>query len=105
MVSGLNVIVAALEKKSPTDANLRAALQWLIHANKLILRDANSMDTNWDTGSELWHGKEGFSRERWDFWRKERVEEIQRNDGLDEEVKALGRKADVVMGKAERAKR
>jgi hypothetical protein len=43
MESGLTVIVAAFEKKSPTgwerDTNIPAATQWLLHASKVISRN------------------------------------------------------------------
>jgi hypothetical protein len=107
MVSGLEVIVSALEKKSPTawelEANTPAAIQWLLHATKTIFRNGQSIDTNWGAESELWQGKEGFSRQRWNFW-KERLERMHNQDGLDDETKQLARKASVAMSKIERMK-
>jgi hypothetical protein len=61
------------------------------------------MGTNWDTGSELWHGEEGFSRQRWSFW-IDRLEQIQSEDALNDETKGFARKAGIIMRKAERAK-
>lgn len=108
LVNGLVVIVAALEGKSPTswerERDLPAALQWLVRASKHINRDARSMGSEWDSGSERWNDQAGFSLERWKFW-KERVQEIQKEDAIDEEVKQLLRTAGVAMGKAERAKK
>lgn len=108
MVSGLLVIVAALEKESPTswerETDLPAALQWLIHASKIIYRDGQSMGAGWDLRSEKGVGKAGFSQERWEFW-KDRLEELQKSDAIGEEVRQLLRTATVAMGKAERAKK
>lgn len=108
LVSGLAVIVAGLEKKSPTmwerETNLPAALQWLIRASKVIHRDGGRMGTGWDFGSEMWNGRPGFSQERWKFW-KDRLEEIQKDGAIIEEVQQLSRTAGVAMGKAERAKK
>jgi hypothetical protein len=107
MAGGLDVIVSAFEKKSLTawelELNIPAAIQWLLHATRIILRDGHLMGTDWGTQSELWQGKEGFSRERWNFW-KDRLEQIQSQDELDDKTKQLARKASVAMSKAERAK-
>ncbi|KAE9973627.1 hypothetical protein EG328_004298 [Venturia inaequalis] len=89
VVSGLLVIVAALEKESPT---------------KIIYRDGQSMGAGWDLRSEKGVGKAGFSQERWEFW-KDRLEELQKSDAIGEEVRQLLRTATVAMGKAERAKK
>lgn len=108
LVSGLAVIVAGLETKSPTswerERSLPAALQWFSHASKMIYRDGRSMGTEWDSKSESWNGQAGFNKERWKFW-KDRLEEIQKDDAIDEEMQQLLRTVGVVMGKAERAKK
>ncbi|KAE9970756.1 hypothetical protein BLS_004762 [Venturia inaequalis] len=89
VVSGLLVIVAALEKESPT---------------KIICRDGQSMGAGCDLRSEKWVGKAGFSQKRWKFW-KDRLEELQKSDAIGEKVRQLLRTATVAMGKAERAKK
>lgn len=107
MASGLSVIIAALEKKTPTawdkETDLPAAMQWLLHASKIIFRHGRAMGVDWDEGSELWHGSKGFSKERWSSW-KDRVEQIQSDDGLTDEIKELAMRAVTTMGKAQRAK-
>ncbi|TID23545.1 hypothetical protein E6O75_ATG03181 [Venturia nashicola] len=108
LVSGLNVIVAALEVKSPTSwerkTNLPAALQWLQHASKIIYRDGRSTETWWGCNSKRWTGQGGFSRERWRFWRSI-LEKSQKDEAIDEEVKQLLKAADVAMERADRAKK
>jgi hypothetical protein len=107
MASGLSVIIAALEKKAPTawekETDFPAAMQWLLHANKIIFRHGKAMGAKWGEGSELWHGSQGFSNERWSFW-KDRVEQMQSDDGLSDEIKELAMRAATAMRKAERAK-
>jgi hypothetical protein len=109
IVSGLDAIVTALEKKAPKisdmETTIPAASPWLIYSAVTILRDGSKMATSWGAESELWHGREGFSRQRWDFW-KDRLEQISSSvEGLGDETKQLARKAIVAMGKAERAKK
>lgn len=107
---GVYVIIDALEKKSATDKQLGvripAASQWLIHTSRIMLVNAKSFGTTlWgESESELWKGKTGFSKERWDFW-KERMEKMSTKEQLSDEAREFVRRSVVAMGKAERAKK
>ena len=115
--SAILVIVEALEKKETSSSestwllemHVPAAAQWFVHASKVILKDGKDVYKNWFLGSQsnvsqTWKGKEGFSKERWEFW-KRRLGKVEGMEVYSEETKEWARKADVAMGKAERAKK
>lgn len=107
-------IIDALERKTKTvkrkwdrvltlEYRLVAACQWLIHAGRLILRDGEKIHlSSFGYDSELWDEHQGFSRERWQFW-KERLVILGDIEKLGEDTKELLRRAGVAMEKAERA--
>lgn len=113
---GLVLIVEVLEKKlDPTrisplqHLDIAAAAQYLIYAAGKMLHcpiysSKSVYHTGWGKDSEFWKGAEGFSLERWNYW-KERWEIMRTTDGLSEETREAARRAGVAMEKAERAKK
>jgi Protein of unknown function (DUF3632) len=107
-------IMDALERKTKTakrkwdkvltlEYRVVAACHWLINAGRLILRDGEKMSPSvFGYDSELWDKNQGFSKERWQFW-KERLIILGDIEKLGDETKELLRRAGVAMEKAERA--
>jgi hypothetical protein len=112
--TGLPVITDALEhnikvweRSSETirqfEINVPAASQWFLHASRHLLQLCTYEEkSHFREESELWKGKPGFGKERWEFW-KERLVKVEEMEELSESTRDLARRSGVAMGKAERS--
>jgi hypothetical protein len=104
----LGLITGALENKSKTvpqlEMDVAAAAQWFLHAGSEIWRTKADYGAVYGQDSELWKGKPGFSKERWNIW-KERLATLEKDERLSDDTREAARKAVVAMGKTERAKK
>jgi len=112
--TGLPVIIDALEhntkiweRSSETirqlEINVPAASQWFLHGSRHLLQLCRNEEKSYfREESELWKGKPGFSKERWEFW-KERLAKLVTVEELSEGTRDLARSSGVAMGKAERS--
>ena len=77
------------------DGLLPGAVQWILLAGRVV----HNAEDDYGTiahGGDLFTGKEGFSRERWDFWMT-RFRWVQEQSELDQETRDLASKAVEVM--------
>ena len=96
---GIVRIREALERRTADlDAEVPVAAQYFIITGKEIYYRTNSRDAFPsalpvdDTKSDLWNGADGFSLERWSFW-KQRLQMISQEHGLRDDTKKWIRKA------------
>ena len=94
------------EDTSVLDGYLPTAAQWIIYAGRLLYtcEDEIAPDPLGGDpyrGGDLWTGKHGFCKERWQFW-KQRFEWAARTD-LHLETKKIGREAVDIMSKIDGA--
>lgn len=94
---------------SKLDGLLPAAAQWIFHAGELIYGceeeiapDPQSGDPY--KGGDLWAGKHGFCKERWQLWRQ-RFDWAAESADLQAETKRAAREAVVAMGKIDGSSR
>lgn len=79
------------------DGLVPGAAQWITHAGPLI-HSSQEEYGRLAQGGDLFQGKQGFSRERWNFW-KARFRWVQSQGELREETRAIARKAAEAMEK------
>ncbi|CZR67168.1 uncharacterized protein PAC_17067 [Phialocephala subalpina] len=72
------------------DANIPFAAQWIKTCGRVLFESDRKFDWRAD-GGRLWTGKNGFSRERWKFWRK-RFRDISTFTQSSQEAKYICRK-------------
>ncbi|KAL9114198.1 MAG: hypothetical protein Q9187_007509 [Circinaria calcarea] len=89
------------------DCLVPAAAQWIFHAGHMIFHLQDEWRASQDPGEDqgfgegLWKGKNGFCRERWDFW-KSRFTWVQGLKELEFETKAVAKQAVERMEKIEK---
>lgn len=96
IVFGFFILRDGLEETLSADAikvEPSAAAQWILLAGKQIFKADNAMmEHHWERGlakeSELWKGAVGFSRTRWNVWRR-RFGELSERDDITNEVKNI----------------
>lgn len=93
---GPDYYIAGYDKVGPhIDACILPAEVWISLSAKVILRfcraNGDGADRNDLPGGEYWKGKEGFSVERWEFW-KQRLDEIMVNKEVSEETRSVAKK-------------
>ncbi|KAE8386440.1 hypothetical protein BDV23DRAFT_187249 [Aspergillus alliaceus] len=91
------------------DVDIAAAAQYFIYAANDILHhplgsngyDENNVNVLWQEGNEFWEGEQGFTVERWEFWKK-RFGQVRDLEQLRDGTREAARRAEVGMEKAER---
>lgn len=91
------------EDTSKLDGGLPAAAQWVFHAGELIYDCEEEIAPHPQggdpyKGGDLWTGKHGFCKERWELW-KQRFDSLAESTDLQTETKQVAREAVVAMGK------
>lgn len=107
IIDALEQNVKIWERSSETirqlEVNVPAASQWFLHASRHLLQLCTYEETSYfREESELWHGKPGFSKARWEFW-KQRLAKLEAMEDLSDGTRDLARSSGVAMGKAERS--
>ena len=104
---GLWSLRDALEQKQTDilslDGHAPAAAQWMLHAGQAIFECEEEIKPSATGGDpyrpgELWSGKHGFCRKRWEFW-KQRFAWVAEVGRLDNETRACAREAFMAMGR------
>lgn len=96
IVFGFFILRDGLEETLSADAmnvDPSAAAQWILLAGRQVFKGDNAMmEHHWERGltkeSELWKGAVGFSRTRWNFWRR-KFGELSERDDITNEVKNI----------------
>lgn len=91
------------ESMRTLDGSVPAAAQWIFHAGPIIYEcqdEIEPSDTRGDPmrGGDLWDGKHGFCRERWDLW-KERFGWVEGREDVNEETRQVAAEALAAMGR------
>ncbi len=89
------------------DGWIPAAAQWMLHAGPMIYESQLEIEHSQSRGDplkggDLWKGKHGFCKERWDLW-KDRFGWVHRNEGLQMETRRTAEEAFASMGRVERS--
>ncbi len=77
------------------DGLVPAAAEWIFKAGRVI-RTAQQQYGTLARGGDLFRGKEGFSPERWSFW-KDRFRWVQGQTGLQERTRRIAQRAEEAM--------
>lgn len=77
------------------DGYVLGAAQWIFHAGRVIFASREQYGRA-GVGLELFKGPNGFSPERWNFWKK-RFAWVQEQTELNQETRAVAKKALEVM--------
>lgn len=88
------------------DGIVPAAAQWIFHAGHLVFQCQEEYPPGAHTGDparggDLWKGKHGFCKERWQLW-KARFQWVTEAQELREETRVVAKEAVDVMEKIER---
>lgn len=82
---------AARTKNKTLDGHVQAGCAWIQYAGEYLYQCEESWEKDPRKGDparggSLWEGKSGFCKERWSLWR-ERIEELGKEKGLQEETR------------------
>ena len=81
------------------DCHVPVAAEWIFRCGHVLYTSHKSFGAA-SKGGRLWKGAEGFSPERWQFW-KQRFIAISEHDQVKEETKIVAREAERMMATIE----